>query len=109
MKWIILAPLAFLIVSAILWKVKLYRNIIFPFGLMIMFLFTGISLLINSKFVRGGSDYIKPGDDWYSTVLICHKLFGVFVVLCAVLMGVFLVINIISMLKKEPYRDIENK
>jgi hypothetical protein len=109
MRWIILAPLAFLVISALLWKIKFYRNIIFPFGLMSMFLFTGISLLVDSRFVRGGSNYIKPGDDWYLTVLTCHKLFGIFVVLCAISMGVFLVINIVSMLKKKPYHDIENK
>ena len=109
MKWIILAPLVFLVVSALLWKIKFYRNMIFPLGLMSMFLFTGISLLVGSGFVRGGSDYIKPGDDWYSTVSICHKLFGVVLVLCAVSMGVFLAINIVSMLKKKPYHDIDNK
>lgn len=106
MKWLILAPLAFLVASALLWKIKFYRGIIFPFGLMSMFLFTGISLVFSPRFIRGGSNYIKPGDDWYLSVLICHKLFGIFAILSAIMIGIFLVLNIVSLVKKKPYHDI---
>lgn len=105
MKFLVLIPFVFLILSVFLWKLTFFRKIIFPLVWGILLAYAGGILIFTSKFIRGGNRYIQPDSDWYWIVFTAHKLFGIILLL----LGTAFIVSVCYKIYTRNYKQNESQ
>lgn len=98
------ALIASIFLGPFVWKVRIYRNIIFPFIVGFCFFFFLVSLLLSSSIIGN----VDSESQYYWPVLILTKLFVLSLLLFPVICIVFAVKNLVAMIRGKPGKDIKD-